>query len=608
MAQTWSVIRENVATQISGGTLSYRVSATNIGAPPKRNLSTIGPLQNGETFVGFRYDNRILSLVFFADAASLALADAMRDDIYELWRGIEGETVTLKVTRDDGSVRLIDGEVVNVIDFPDAVGDRYGASQRFAVQLECHNPFWRGQSLVVKNITVNGTSTLTYDGQYPTEPIVNIIGPIADPVLTQLATGKKIDFTGTTIAAGNNYQIDTRYGFKTVLDGSFVNRIANLTSDSNLADFTHETLPATLSRTWNAITSTVAAGDTWQSVVYGNSVWISVATSGSTRVMRSTDNGVTWTPYNSTFIIDVRTTAFVGQTYLDYRTTSVTGSGTGITARTWMAVELNDFRSIAYGNSVWLAVASTGTNRVLRSTDDGVTWSAVAAAEANEWQSVAYGNNVWIAVASTGTNRVMRSTDDGATWSAVAAAAANEWQSVAYGNNVWVAVASTGTNRVMRSTNGGTTWSAVAAAEANEWQSVAYGNNVWVAVASTGTNRVMRSTNGGTTWSAVAAAEANEWQSVAYGNNIWVAVASTGTNRVMRSPDNGITWSAIAAAEANEWQSVAYGNNIWVAVASTGTNRVMRSTEFAQQYTLTGTSTTVTTTVTMTYNDIFLGI
>ena len=573
MAQTWSVIRGDIETQVSGGALSYRVSATNIGGPPKRNLSISGPFQEGETFFGFRYDSRLITLVFFADAASLALADAMRDDIYELWRGIEGETVTLKVVRDDGSVRLIDGEVVNVIDFPDAVGDRYGGSQRFAVQLECHNPFWRGQSLVVKNITVNGTTNITYDGQYPTEPIINIIGPIANPVLTQLVTGKKLDFTGTTIASGNNYLIDTRYGYKTILDGTSTNRIANLTSDSDLADFTHETFTSTLSRRWSAMSAPEA--NTWQSVAYGNSVWVAVSSSGTNRVMRSTNDGATWSAVAAT--------------------------------------EANTWRSVAYGNSVWVAVSGSGTNRVMRSTNGGVTWSAVAAAEANAWESVAYGNGVWVAVASSGTNRVMRSTDDGATWSAVAAAAANEWESVAYGNGVWVAVATTGTNRVMRSTDDGATWAAVAAAEANAWYSVAYGNGVWMAVAYNGTNRVMRSTNGGSTWTAVAAAEANEWYAVAYGNGVWVAVAGTGTNRVMRSANGGVTWSAMSAPEANTWQPIAYGNSVWVAIAQSDSlgdpaNRVMRSTEFAQQYTLTGTGTTSVTEVTMTYNDIFLGI
>ena len=232
--------------------------------------------------------------------------------------------------------------------------------------------------------------------------------------------------------------------------------------------------------------------------------------------------------------------------------------------------------SVAYGDGVWVAVSYIGTNRVMRSTDNGASWSAVAAAENNAWWSVAYGDGVFVAVADTGTNRVMRSTDGGASWSAVAAAENNAWESVAYGDGVFVAVSQTGT---MRSTDGGASWSAVAAAENIRWYSVAYGDGVFVAVSLTGTNRAMRSTDGGLNWSAVATDANHNWTSVAYGDGVWVAVSWDGTNHVMRSTDGGLNWTVVAAAEDNAWRSVAYGNGTWVAVADTGTNRVMRSTD-----------------------------
>ena len=580
MAQTWYVIRGNTETQISGGTLSYRVSARNIGAPPKRNISIRGPFQQGETFYAFRYDKRIISLVFHAEATSLALADARRDDIYNLWRGIEGETVTLKVVRDDGAVRLIDGEVVNTIDFPDSINDRFGAAQSFAVQLECHNPFWRKEAASVTLLTVNGTTIIPYAGQFPAEPIINIVGPITNPVVTQVYTGKKLDFTGTTIATGNNYQIDTRYGYKTVLDGSAVNRIANLTNDSDLADFNINDFPNVASSVWE--TRSAPEQNNWQSVAYGNGVWVAVSADGTNRVMRSTNDGVTWSAI--------------------------------------AAAEANYWRSVAYGNGVWIAVAGYGTNQIMRSTNDGVTWTAVAAPEQNTWQSVAYGNGVWIAVAdmefSGGSNAIMRSVNNGTTWTSISAPSNNSnWKSVAYGNNTWIAVSGRYpvpiVNQVMRSTNDGVTWTSVAAAEQNFWQSVAYGNGVWIAISYTGTtspNLVMRSTNNGVTWTSIVAPEQNNWLSIAYGNGVWVAVSADGTNRVMRSTNDGVTWTAVAAAEQNYWQSVAYGNNVWIAVSKDGTNRVMRSIEFSQDYTVTGTSTSGTTSVTMTYNELYLGI
>ena len=62
---------------------------------------------------------------------------------------------------------------------------------------------------------------------------------------------------------------------------------------------------------------------------------------------------------------------------------------------------------------------------------DGQTWTPRAAAEANAWNSVTYGNGLFVAVAKSGTNRVMTS-PDGITWASGAAAEANTWNSVTY--------------------------------------------------------------------------------------------------------------------------------------------------------------------------------
>ena len=66
---------------------------------------------------------------------------------------------------------------------------------------------------------------------------VRITGPITDAVITNNATSEKLDFTGTTIAAGDYYEIDCRYGYKTVVDSTGANQIADLTSDSDLVSF-----------------------------------------------------------------------------------------------------------------------------------------------------------------------------------------------------------------------------------------------------------------------------------------------------------------------------------------------------------------------------------
>jgi len=102
---------------------------------------------------------------------------------------------------------------------------------------------------------------------------------------------------------------------------------------------------------------------------------------------------------------------------------------------------------VAYGNGVFVAVAN-GTDQVMTSTDNGVTWTAGIAASDNYWTSVTYGNGVFVAVSYDGASQVMTSTD-GVTWTARTAASVSGWFSVAYGNGVFVAVAAT--NQVMTS-------------------------------------------------------------------------------------------------------------------------------------------------------------
>jgi hypothetical protein len=209
---------------------------------------------------------------------------------------------------------------------------------------------------------------------------------------------------------------------------------------------------------------------------------------------------------------------------------------------------------------------------------DGITWTARTSASDNNWQSVTYGNGLFVAVASSGTNNRVMSSPDGIIWTARTSAADNEWRGVTYGNGLFVAVAITGTNNRVMTSPDGITWTARTSAADNGWLSVTYGNGQFVAVAYTGTgNRVMTSPDG-VTWTSRTSAVDNDWYSVTYGDGLFVAVATSGTgNRVMTSPD-GVAWTSRTSAADNNWVSVTYFNNLFIAVASSGTgNRVMTS-------------------------------
>jgi len=124
----------------------------------------------------------------------------------------------------------------------------------------------------------------------------------------------------------------------------------------------------------------------------------------------------------------------------------------------------------------------------------GVTWTSQTSAANNSWRSVTYGNGLFVAVSGSGTNNRVMTSSDGITWTSQTSAADNDWQSVTYGNELFVAVSSFGAgDRVMTSSDG-ITWVSRTAAADNYWLSVTYGNGLFVAVSYSGAeNRVMTS-------------------------------------------------------------------------------------------------------------------
>lgn len=446
MAQTWQAIVGSNTYTVSGGTLSWRLTAHNTGLPPVRRLTQRSPQQHGHTDLGFRYDAREMRLVYLFEVGSNFSADGRRDDLYEIWKALESTPIKLKVTRDDASVYQIDCYVTGVLDMPDDLNDRIGSSQRFVVTVVCPDPMWYdptqasttfdeddnldwwlalgtigsgsveehvesptqgqvfggsdvpdGSSWTIFYRTTAGSSpgsvtyafdarstsnwtssvyyggasntgfangefasgisisgqadyafvvdgsyaylyrdnvligtsnafprgldvsnsrwrdylsgggawtpaipyaaiynvalssdqraalvtaidstfsvskTIAYAGSFSEYPVITIVGPITDPVLTNVSTGEVLDFTGITISGGDSYIIDCRFGYKTVKNAAGTNKIADLTSDSDLATF-HLGAAPEVSEGNNAITlsGTSTDANTQVTVAYYN--------------------------------------------------------------------------------------------------------------------------------------------------------------------------------------------------------------------------------------------------------------------------------------------------------------------------------------------------
>ena len=299
------------------------------------------------------------------------------------------------------------------------------------------------------------------------------------------------------------------------------------------------------------------------------------------------DNGVTWIAIASTisplyivnltactdYSIKLRAVNSAGDGTASAAVTITPQNGlqTGISWTNRSAAADNQWRSVTYGNGLFVAVATSGTGNRVMTSPDGITWTSRTSAANLNWRSITYGNGLFVAVSSDGVQANIMTSPDGISWTLSINPLYSGCTSVTFGNGLFVAVAETGTGNRVKTSPDGITWTIRTSAADNQWQSVTYGNGLFVAVAQSGTgNRVMTSPDG-ITWTLRTSAADNGWTSVTYGNGLFVAVALTGTgNRVMTSPD-GITWTERTAAVVNNWTSVAYGNGLFVAMAGIGT-------------------------------------
>lgn len=251
-----SIILEGAEYALDDGTYCYWLGDDGLGMAPLHRLSERGPLQHGDTDKGFRLDPRIVRLVLSINANSQALLDVGRRNLIAIFR--PANLLTLKLVEDDMTFHL---DCFYVSDMAMPSSERDGWNQNVVVTLKANDPAFydpegEGHSFVIEGgsdtcevptvipmtigigaTTVYITEAITNSGTMWAWPKIHIHGPIANPLITNDSTGEKLDFAGTTIAAGDYYDIDLRYGYKTVIDAAGVNQIAHLTNDSDLVSW-----------------------------------------------------------------------------------------------------------------------------------------------------------------------------------------------------------------------------------------------------------------------------------------------------------------------------------------------------------------------------------
>jgi len=229
------------------------------GMAPLQRLTERGPNQHGVTDRGFRLDPRIFHLAVPALAEESTDHYALRELLIEIFAPAD-DPIRLRRTDPAGRVRQIDCHYVDGLGF--ASRDRVGHTQRNIIQLMAPDPtlydpagetvsFALAGSLTGGGVIplvvpmavgasdINSSTVITYPGTWNSSPIILVTGPATNLVITQEVSGDKLDFTGSALAAGHTWTIDTRYGQGLAyLDGDPADSVLDLLSDdSDLGSF-----------------------------------------------------------------------------------------------------------------------------------------------------------------------------------------------------------------------------------------------------------------------------------------------------------------------------------------------------------------------------------
>jgi len=218
--------------------LGALVSHTGWGMPPIDIYTTRAPGQHGDTWGGYALAPRFASLVFKMKQSELPAMYTLRAQLMALFSPLYPKIIVKFVTLE--GTRYFDCHLPGGMVMDWDVQD--WAAQGVAVPLMCNDstcydptglawtfslgggadsfvvpyavPYTMGASVI------NQSQIITYPGTWGTFPLIRITGPIANAKITNSGTNEVLDFTGTTIAAGDYYDIDCRFGLKTVTDSA----------------------------------------------------------------------------------------------------------------------------------------------------------------------------------------------------------------------------------------------------------------------------------------------------------------------------------------------------------------------------------------------------
>lgn len=278
----------------------------------------------------------------------------------------------------------------------------------------------------------------------------------------------------------------------------------------------------------------------------------------SSFVMRSTDNGATWTPIT-------------------------------------LPVALGDFNpsydcvnNLAYGGGVWvLTDSSAAKSYVLISTDDGLTWTQATTTTQQQWGCPVWNGSLWVITSLQASTQAIVTSATGTTWTYNGAAlpVASYWGTPVWNGSLWVVtqgncVAVLSATALATSTTG-TTWTSRTIPSYNGW-TPQWNGSVWlicthhlIATASS-----VLSSADGITWTARVLSISAYWRQPIWNGAIWVMSSYGAAGSYLLSSEDGVVW-------VTRHNSTSYLNVLawldalamWVAFPSSAMSNCLTSTD-----------------------------
>lgn len=272
----------------------------------------------------------------------------------------------------------------------------------------------QGNKLAVTNgefYVMNQNGILVYD--IPSGNISGGPNPGVGNVYRDIAAaGDNTSFIIGAVSA-SQYTLGNSLPFSLPIDPSVVGTIWDSlgqpvsTTNSNIVmlNNSQSTYTSTMGSSWSAA-SNLPTTKQWVNVVYGNSMWIAVATDGT--VIKST-NGTTWSISATLSSSNITNVKYINNQFIIIREDIIWSSTNG-TSWTQRSVTFNSWVDITYGNGKYVIVAdgsfSPARGRPIATSTDLINWTNVTLNFDTTFRAVEYNiaNNVFLIVGSQANN------------------------------------------------------------------------------------------------------------------------------------------------------------------------------------------------------------